>query len=155
MRADSGALDVEDRRRQVIALLLAGVSQKDAARTLNLSSDIISGDVKAIRQQWRAERSEDLNALIQLELSRLDRLQMGHWENAIRGGVQATDACLKIIDRRIRLLGLDAPERHRVEVTNTDVVLDINERLAKLAAAHADAGKEEAAEEDVDGETGT
>lgn len=144
----AGALEIDERRRQVVALLLAGVSQTDAARTLGLPVAVIAADVKTIRQQWRAERSEDLNALIQLELSRLDRLQMGHWESAIRGGVQATDACLKIIDRRIRLLGLDAPERHRVEVTNTDVVLDINERLAKLAAAHADKDKEEAAEED-------
>lgn len=65
------------------------------------------------RALWQAldERTvEAVDELRALELYRLDRLQQALWEDAVSGDVGAIDAVLKIIDRRIKLLGL-APER--------------------------------------------
>jgi hypothetical protein len=42
-----------------------------------------------------------------LELARLDAIQAAHWPEAISGSVKAADLVLRVIDRRIRLLGLD------------------------------------------------
>ena len=44
-----------------------------------------------------------------LEMQRLDRLQMGLWDRAVDGDVQAALAILKIIEQRCRLLGLEQP----------------------------------------------
>ena len=42
-------------------------------------------------------------------MQRLDRLQMGLWDRAVDGDVQAALAILKIIEQRCRLLGLEQP----------------------------------------------
>src|SRR5699024_2045667 len=57
-----------------------------------------------------------------VELSRLDRLQRAVWGKAVKGDLQAVDRALKIIDRRSKLLGLDAPQQ--VQITANDVDLD-------------------------------
>jgi hypothetical protein len=49
--------------------------------------------------------------LIVLELMRLERLHAAVWPQAIRGDVNAVDRVLRIMERRARLLGLDAPKR--------------------------------------------
>ena len=41
----------------------------------------------------------------------LDGLLMGHWTRASNGDVTATRTVLSIMDRRAKLLGLDAPPR--------------------------------------------
>ena len=46
-----------------------------------------------------------------MEAARLDRLLMDHWGKAIQGDVAATRTVLSIMDRRAKLLGLDAPQR--------------------------------------------
>ena len=45
------------------------------------------------------------------ELARLDRLMQTHWPAAVEGNHMATGVVLQIMDRRMRLLGLDAPQR--------------------------------------------
>lgn len=128
-------LETAARRRQVVALLLAGATQAEAARALGVEPTTLSNDVAAIRQQWREEHSGDIEALVQQEVARLNRLQMTHWDNALRGSIPATEICLKISDRRRKLLGLDAPEQHAVSVTNDTTLEDLSSRLAQLAAA--------------------
>lgn len=43
-----------------------------------------------------------------LELTRLDRLQVAHWNAAIKGSVKATRIVLDVMRQRAVLLGLDA-----------------------------------------------
>ena len=45
----------------------------------------------------------------ELELARLDALQAAHWPQAVAGSVRSADLVLRVIDRRIKLLGLDQP----------------------------------------------
>lgn len=49
----------------------------------------------------------------QMELERLDRLWRAAFEQAEAGELAAVDRCLKIMERRSNLLGLDAP-KHQV-----------------------------------------
>ena len=68
------------------------------------------------RALWQAldERTaEAVDELRALELHRLDQLQRALWDDAMEGDVRAAEAILKIVDRRIRLLGLaPKPGRH-------------------------------------------
>jgi hypothetical protein len=54
---------------------------------------------------------EPADELRGLELERLDRMQEGLWDKAIRGNLRAVDRVLKIMKRQSQLLGLDAPRQ--------------------------------------------
>ena len=68
-----------------------------------------------IKSEWIFESIEEAR---QLELMRLDELQVAVWDRAINGDLPAAHCVLKIMDRRAKLLGLDKPEK--VEVNKWD-----------------------------------
>jgi hypothetical protein len=111
----------EERRKNAVALRLAGAAWQAIADQLGYASrGAACEDVRRAMALSRAELAQSANELRETELSRLDRLQAALWTKAINGDVKAVDAALKIIDRRIRLLGLDAPQQ--VEVFTVDAV---------------------------------
>ena len=69
-----------------------------------------------IKSEWIFESIEEAR---QLELMRLDELQVAVWDRAINGDLPAAHCVLKIMDRRAKLLGLDKPEK--VEVNKWDI----------------------------------
>lgn len=68
---------------------------------------------------------EPAEELIRLEAERLDALFGIQYLNAQAGDVAALDACMKIMTRRAKLLGLDAPVRtdNKTEVTTPGVLV--------------------------------
>lgn len=79
----------------------------------------------AVKRALTAIVREPAEELIRLDLERLDVLWGIQYLNAQSGDVQAMAACMKIMERRAKLLGLDAPEKKdvRAEVTNKDGVM--------------------------------
>lgn len=77
-------------------------------------------DVKRELDKLHNEIGENAVEVLELELQRLDDLLKGLWPLAARSNpdTKAVDRVLKIMERRARLLGLDAPDRH--EVTGED-----------------------------------
>ena len=69
-----------------------------------------------IKSEWIFESIDEAR---QLELMRLDELQVAVWDRAINGDLPAAHCVLKIMDRRAKLLGLDKPEK--VEVSKWDI----------------------------------
>lgn len=55
-----------------------------------------------------------------MELDRLDRLQMAYWKDAVEGNIKAADYCLRVIQVRARILGIEAPQKIRAEVVTYD-----------------------------------
>lgn len=72
--------------------------------------------LQRIKSEWIFESIEEAR---QLELMRLDELQVAVWDRAINGELPAAHCVLKIMDRRAKLLGLDKPEK--VEVSKWDI----------------------------------
>lgn len=54
---------------------------------------------------------------------RLDRLQRAWWPAALNGDVKAAGIVMRVMDRRARLFGLDAPTQ--IEVTQVPVEADV------------------------------
>ena len=50
--------------------------------------------------------ADDIDQLREMELARLDALQASLWAKAEKGDLRAVNACVRIIDKRCRLLGL-------------------------------------------------
>ncbi|MCQ9378820.1 hypothetical protein [Methyloversatilis sp. XJ19-49] len=59
----------------------------------------------------RTKTGQTAEQLRALEMQRLDDLQSFLWEKARKGNATAIDRILKIMERRARLEGLDAPQR--------------------------------------------
>lgn len=68
-----------NRRKQVSALCLQGWSQLEIAAHLEVSQSSISGDLRAIRRDWRDSTIRDFDELRALELRKLDLLEREAW----------------------------------------------------------------------------
>lgn len=120
------------RRRQAIALRLAGADLQTIADRLGYAGRAaVCVDLGRAYDVALAEMTRDAEELRALELARLDRLQAAVWAAAMAGNVRAADTALRVIDRRCRLLGLDAPQRHEV-ITMTQIEAEIVRLEAEL-----------------------
>jgi hypothetical protein len=112
---------IEQRRREVAALVAAHWNYREIATRLGVASSTVSDDVKAIREQWRQRATEGYASFLAEEIAKLDLLEHELLPRALSGGPEggvdlaAVDRVLAIRDRRARMLGLDSPSR--VEVT--------------------------------------
>jgi len=78
-------------------------------------------DISRELDRLNAELSQNTAETRRMELERLDSLMLGLWTKARQGNEGAVDRILKIMDRRARYLGLDAPTK--VQFTWQDELL--------------------------------
>jgi hypothetical protein len=57
------------------------------------------------------ETAEVAATLQRLEVERCDALMSAIWQQALRGNLPMIDRVIKLMERRCRLLGLDAPQK--------------------------------------------
>lgn len=108
-------LEIEERRRKVLPLYLAHVSQNEIGRQLGVSQQTVSTDVKAIRKEYRCER-EDIFDREVLSLDQMERDCAVEWQRT--KAAEWLKIRLSCKERRAKLLGLDAPTKQ--EVTGAD-----------------------------------
>jgi transcriptional regulator len=107
--------EVIDRRVKVAQLRLAGVhDQAQIARQLGVSQPTISRDFAALDAQFRATAAQDIAAAKGMDLHRLELLISKIWVKATNGDLYAIDRLDKLLARRAKLLGLDAPTTVRI-----------------------------------------
>ncbi|WP_341267048.1 hypothetical protein [Gordonia malaquae] len=99
----------DERERAVAALNLRrdGLPYREIAARLNYADE--SGARKAVSRLLDRVEAEGVAELRRLESERLDALMAGHWSAAIAGDTDAARIVLGVIDRRTKLLGLNAP----------------------------------------------
>ena len=100
------------RRARVAALLLAGVTdQRRIAEQLDVSQPTISRDIRAIEADWQATAVQDIAAAKGKDLERIERAVAGIWPKVKNGDERAVAQFVNLLQRRAKLLGLDAPQR--------------------------------------------
>lgn len=120
------------RRAKAISMRLAGADYETIARTLGYASrGAAHTDITRALEQYVTEGRVSAEVLREQELRRLDRLQATLWPQALQGDTKVIETVLRIIDRRCRILGLNAPERHEV-VTLDAVEAEIRRLSAEL-----------------------
>ena len=135
----SKALELDERRKKVVALRKRGASLPDIAATLDISTSTASNDLRAALASVRD--TTDAQDARTLELERLDRMLLAVYPDAIAGDDKKIATVLKIMERRARYLGLDAePERDGTSpvtvVVNPNLFpASVQERLAARAEA--------------------
>lgn len=132
-----------DRRGKAIALRLAGMDWQTIADRLDYASrGAACVDVNRALEANLAEQSQAADTLREVETLRLDRLQAAAWPSAVKGDLKAIDTVLKVIDRRIKLQGLDMPLRAELSGPDGGPMQLEHANLAKLYELIDVAGEE-------------
>lgn len=109
----------EARRAKVADLLLAGASHRRIAQALDCDRRTVAADVDALLAQWAEDQKpEERERWRNLELAKLAEIEPGVLREAKRGSLGAVDREIRLMERRAKLLGLDAPTRQ--ELTGKD-----------------------------------
>ena len=112
-----------ERERQVLELRQAGVDYATIADRVGFTN---RGSAKrAFDRALARVHYPQVTQARDLEAARLDRLQAAHWSKALKGDDKATAQVLRIIDLRIRLLGL----------SHADGIAEREARVNELQAA--------------------
>lgn len=93
---------------RALNLKLAGMTHKQIAKTLNVSPEMVG---RWIQDAVYGRIKEPADVIRQIEIERLDLMLLALATKVRAGDVQAIDRALKIMERRARLLGLDAAEK--------------------------------------------
>jgi transposase-like protein len=105
--ATQAKLTKRERQRAVLDLRLQGRTYREIAGELGMSSSQAHRLADEALADFVAEPAEQVR---KLELARLDRLYSVAAPAAERGDMMALAACLKVQERRAKLLGLDSAE---------------------------------------------
>jgi hypothetical protein len=106
-------VEASDRMRRALELRKAGVGYQQIADALGYAGP--SGAYSAVDRALREVRREPAEALLRLELERLDQMMVAIAEQVREGNLKAIDRALRISERRCRLLGLDKAEKLEVD----------------------------------------
>ena len=105
-----------ERQKEALSLRLVGLSYDAIAERLEFANR--SGAFRAVQAALKKTLQEPADELRTLELERLDSMLLPMMAQAKKGNQGAVDRVLRIMERRAKLLGLDAPTKQ--EVTGKD-----------------------------------
>lgn len=125
-KSNAPSIQAKIRAAKAVALRLEGKTFPEIAKELKYNSQQAAYD--AVMRTLKATQREPADELRKLELERLDVMWPIHFLNAQAGDVQALTACMKVMERRAMLLGLNAPVKvdSKTELTGKDGVLVIS-----------------------------
>lgn len=127
----AGKAETLERERQALELRKAGLTLDAIAKQMGLSgAPVVHGMVTRALDRIVTPVAEEYK---KLELERLDALYRAMAPAALQGKWLAVDRCLAIMDRRAKLLGLDAPQKHAIEVVNVTID-DLDSYIASARA---------------------
>lgn len=110
------AADVERaiRDRRIIQARRAGKEIWDIAEEHDITPATVSNIINKRLSQTIRLRDQEVDLLRQQELDRLDAVQAAAWPMAQEGHIDSLKICMNAIDRRCKLLGLDAPQQMEI-----------------------------------------
>lgn len=115
----------EARRAEVAKLLRAAIPVYRIAEKLGIDRRTATADVNWLLAEWAKEQKpEDRHRWRALELAKLDEMEIKVSANARSGNEGAIDRALRIMERRAKILGLDAPTKQEVDLKNIDRLIE-------------------------------
>lgn len=101
----------QERRLKAFELRKAGASYRVIAKALGCGERTAWRDVMARLQELAKLEDGEREAVRRLELERCDALLLGHFSRATQGDAAAAKIVLQVLERRAKLLGIDAPTK--------------------------------------------
>ena len=122
---------VLDKEQKVVSLRREGFTWDQIAKEVGYASPSGASDAY-YRASYRVVQ-DDIDQLRQLENDRLDYLLNAVWDNALAGDYKAVEACLKIMARRARLLGLDTRIDANLNLNRDFSPMDLDLEVLRIA----------------------
>ena len=110
-KTDTRTLRAEVQREQAVQLRLAGATYGQIGKQLGCTKQNAYYLVSTALARTRARSDDTVEEMRALDLGRMDALLLGIWQQAATGNLLAIDRVLKILERRAKLCGLDAPTK--------------------------------------------
>lgn len=101
----------KERWTWALSLRRRGMTFERIGQEMGCSKQMAHNMVSRAMAELREKCHEEAAAVRELELQRLDEMFLVVFEQAEGGHLEAVDRALKIMDRRAKLLGLDAPAK--------------------------------------------
>ena len=111
-RTGSRRVQAAERRLQALALRREGATFSEIGEALGINRSAAHKAVSKALDELAQLSEGEVISLRALELDRLDVLQRAIWMQAMDGVLPAVDRLLRIMERRAKLLGIDAPTKH-------------------------------------------
>ena len=102
---------------EALKLRMAGLSYSQIAQHLGVSKSTAHKAVIRALDRLNQRIAEEAEQVRRLELERLDVMFRSLWPQVLKGNQGAIDRALRIMERRARLLGLDAAQKVNVQGT--------------------------------------
>jgi hypothetical protein len=102
-------LRAAERRLKALQLRKGGATFRQVGEALGCSESRAHAIITRELERLNAERGEAAAVVARLETERLDALHLAFWTAAVGGDVAAAGVVLKVMARRAKLLGIDAP----------------------------------------------
>ena len=144
-------INAASRRVAVMELRMQGKSFRRIAEELSTSVTNVYRDYRTVMKDYSDQALETASEIRALESQRLDELQNEMWSQLAEARSEKVDdngdpiprssqdqnaslgtvnAIIRIMERRSKLAGLDAPSKHTIDVRKVD---DIAQTIAKVA----------------------
>jgi len=107
--AQQDAVNAHERQLEALELRKAGAAYAVIAERLGYRS--ASGAHAAVSAALKRTQQEPADEVRTLEIERLDRMLLAIWPQVVNGNQGAIDRALRIMERRAKLQGLDAPAK--------------------------------------------
>lgn len=140
-KASPRLIKAREKSKRALEMRKAGAHYDVIAERLGYADP--SGAQRAVMAGLRELTREDAEDVRMLELARLDALWMSAYQKAVTGSVAHVGVLLKIMERRAKLMGLDAPQviEWRDELKRAGVeASEIFERMVAQFMAEQTAG---------------
>lgn len=121
--------DPAERRELVAQLKLHGYSNRQIAKVTGVSHVTIGNDLKKIRAEWKQNMALSYDQHVATEIAAYDDMEKAISDEARAGNKEAIALRLRIRERRARLLGLDSPVKHEIQVVSIDA---LDQEIARL-----------------------
>ena len=120
-----------DKENAVLELRRSGETWARIAQVVGYAN--ASGAQKAYMRVVTRVQREPVEAIFEMELDRLDRLQRAYWKPAVVDlNTKAADIVLKIMDKRAKLLGLEAPSKSDVRVVSYEGNHNVDAEIERI-----------------------
>jgi hypothetical protein len=124
------AAELEAKEAKVLELRRAGFTFQRIAEEVGYATP--SGAQRALERIMTRNLPQAPEEFRWQELDRLDRMQVALWPRAMKGDDRAIGTIIRLMERRARLVGIDAPQRIQAEVVNYDGTRDIDGDIERI-----------------------
>jgi hypothetical protein len=101
----------QEREATAFEMRKRGATYTQIGKALGIPHDMAFDIVMRALERLSRQVAEDADAVRAIELQRLDALIFAVWPEAQKGTIRAVDAMVRIMERRAKMLGLDAPTK--------------------------------------------